>query len=547
MARESSPPDHDKGIAMTDVADRQSFSFGDALFLYLEREGMPLHVASLCLFEGKIPLGQFVEYVESRLPLIPRYRQRVAIPPCNLGLPSWQFDPAFDLRNHLREVRLKRGTEAELRAAASRILSDTLDRSRPLWDMTMFAMEGNRTALLTRVHHSLADGLSGVELMNAVLDPTAKTTPAPRASAATSPAAGAAEPSVLEAFVQSCFIAVQQVLTAETELLGMAQHVLAAASQPHDPSEPNLHNRFNGNGSLPSLEDINRLVPELLSAAERLPFNVVCRGPQKYECAQVPLPELKAIKHACGVTLNDVLLGLVTATVRRYAQVHKVGVARRSLRIIVPVSMRGKAEMNELGNHITFVPVNVPMGSRRVRGMVEAAHERVVRLKASHIAELVGMAGTLLGAIPGPLQAAMAPVASQLPLSVCNLICTDVPGPREALYLMGHKMLTCWPYVPIGGEMGLNIAVLTYNGTAYVGFTGDVHAVPDLRLLPKFFLESFAELRKDAGVKLQRERKHRTTTKKKMVKAAAALPVLDFPPKRVEQKKAPEKTFAVGA
>lgn len=532
---------------MTDVADRQSFSFGDALFLYLEREGMPLHVASLCLFEGKIPLRQCLQYVESRLPLIPRYRQRVAIPPCNLGLPSWQFDPAFDLRNHVREVPLKRGTEAELRAAASRILSKTLDRSRPLWDMTLFPLTGNRTALLTRVHHSLADGLSGVELMNAVLDPTPKTTPAPPATAAAPETAGAAEPSVLEALVQSCFTAVQQVLTAETELLAMAQHVLAAASHAHDPGGPNLHNGFNGNGNLPSLEDVNRLVPELLAAAERLPFNVVCRGPQKYECAQIPLAELKAIKHACGVTLNDVLLGLVTATVRRYAQVHKVGIARRSLRIVVPVSMRHKAEMNELGNHITFVPVNVPMGIRRVRGMVDAAHERVVRLKTSHIAELVGMAGTLLGAIPGPLQAAIAPLASQLPLSVCNLICTDVPGPREALYLMGHKMLTCWPYVPIGGEMGMNIAILTYNGTAYVGFTGDVHAVPDLRLLPKFLLESFAELRKDVGVKVQRERKPRARIKKRAESPAPAVPVIDFPPRPEEEKKAPEKTLAMGA
>jgi WS/DGAT/MGAT family acyltransferase len=289
---------------------------------------------------------------------------------------------------------------------------------------------------------------------------------------------------------------------------------------------------LNGDAPVLSAQELSRILPELLAPAERLPFNVICRGPQKFECAQISLAALKQIKHACGVTLNDVVLGLVTDAVRSYLAVHKVKARGRSLRIVVPVSVRRKSEMGELGNHITFVPVTVPLHRRRVLDLVAAAHEYVQSLKKAHVAELVGLAGSLLGAIPVPLQAAMGPVASQLPLSVCNLICTNVPGPHEALYLLGHKMLACYPYVPIGGEMGMNCAVLTYNGTAFFGFTGDVHAIPDLGSLPRFLLAGFARLQKEVGIRVPRSRRSRR---------GAPTPVIDFPEKKAASPKPSEQ------
>ena len=113
--------------------------------------------------------------------------------------------------------------------------------------------------------------------------------------------------------------------------------------------------------------------------------------------------------------------------------------------------------------------------------------------------DLVGLVGTLVSKIPLPVQAILAPVLSQLPLSLANMICTNVPGPQQALYLLGHKMLRAYPYVPIGGEMGVNVAILSYNGTAYVGFGGDVHAVPDIDRFEELLRVSFAELR-DAAI-----------------------------------------------
>ena len=530
---------------MSELRSNDCLSFGDSLFLSLEREGMPLHVASLSIFEGNIPLRACLRYITSKLPLIPRYRQRVVAAPLNLTLPSWQGDPEFDLRNHVRELRLRRGTERELKAVAARILSTGMDRRRPLWDMTLFTgLSGGRTGVLTRVHHCMADGLSGVELMNVLMDHTPELSGVAKAVRAPllkdQPA-----PSVVECFLQSCLSAVQKVFTAESELLSMAQRMVAVAEE-EDHSDAHPQHGLNGDAPALSPEELNRILPELLAPAQRLPFNVICYGPQKFECAQIPLATLKQIKHVCGVTLNDVVLGLVTYAVRSYVAAHKVQARGRSLRIVVPVSVRRKSEMGELGNHITFVPVTVPLHRRRVRDLVFAAHDYVQSLKKAHVAELVGLAGSLLGAIPVPLQAAIGPVASQLPLSVCNLICTNVPGPHEALYLLGHKMLACYPYVPIGGEMGMNCAMLSYNGTAFFGFTGDVHAVPDLASLPRFLLAGFAQLQREVGLRARRTERSRPPAPK-------PAPVLDFAqknapsPKPAGRQKAKAMAAAAGA
>jgi hypothetical protein len=147
--------------------------------------------------------------------------------------------------------------------------------------------------------------------------------------------------------------------------------------------------------------------------------------------------------------------------------------------------------------------------------------ERVEFLKRARAAEFVGLFGGLLATLPNAFWKNIGPVVSQLPLSLCNTICTNVPGPQVPLYLMGHKMLCWYPWVPIGGLMGINCAILTYNGTAFFGFTGDVHAAPDLKRLEKFVDESFAELRAGAaavaeaevGAKPQRQKRVRPNGK----------------------------------
>ena len=461
-----------------------SFSWGDALFLYLERPGQPLSIASVSVFEGAIPLKACRDFVESKLPLVPRYRQHVVFPPLNIGLPSWQFDPNFDIRNHIHQVNLRHGTERDLKALASKIVSTHLDRQKPLWDLTLVrGLEGNRTALIVRIHHCLADGIAGLAMMNVLMDPSPVAQPVPHKKpalrAAPSRDAGA---QLLDGLLKSYFSAVTGALTLQSEVLKIAQEMTA------NPSGP--------------LTDLMKVVPEIAGPAERLPFNVICRGPQKFGWTEFPMADIKAIRQRCGGTVNDVILAVMTAAIRRYTELRGTRVKGRSARIMIPVNVRGNGSAHELGNRITFLPVTLPLDIRDPLKLFAFVREHMELLKRSRAAELVGFAGGLFSTIPSAIWAAVGPVASQLPLSLCNTIVTNIPGPQVPLYLLGHKMLSWYPYVPIGGEMGVNCAILSYNGVAYFGFTCDVNAVPDPENLEKFVAVSCAELR-DASANLQ--------------------------------------------
>src|SRR4051794_3411759 len=166
---------------MADTKPNNSFSWGDALFLYIERPGQPLSIACVSVFEGAIPLKAVRDLVSSKLAQIPRYTQRVVFPPFNIGLPTWQSDPRFDIRNHIRQVTLRGGTEADLKALMSEIISTHLDRDKPLWDLTMVrGLEGNRTGMIARIHHCLADGMAGLAIMNVLMGQSPVATPPSR-------------------------------------------------------------------------------------------------------------------------------------------------------------------------------------------------------------------------------------------------------------------------------------------------------------------------------------------------------------------------------
>jgi len=458
-----------------------SLSWGDTFFLYLEREGQPINIASCCEFEGMITKQACTRFVESKLALIPRYKQRPVFPAFNLGLPQWEPDPDFDIRNHVREVVVKQGTDVNLKAETAKVVSSHLDRYHPLWDITLVrGLKGNRTGVIFRIHHCLADGVAGVGIMRVLLDSgpvSGKTQPDADRPHRPHPTHSLAI--LLDQVLKSYQTIMQGALTAQNEVLNIAREMLSSATHGH-------------------AEEIIRLVPELVKPSERLPFNRICHGPQQVAWAEIRMEEIKAIRESCGGTVNDVVLAVITSTVARYAQHHRVKLRGRHLRLVVSVNVRGDADVSELGNRITFLPVNIPLDVRNPRALLARINERISFLRGVGVPELVGMFGMLVSKVPLPVQATLVPILTQLPLSLANMICTNVPGPRMPLYLLGHKLLRCYPYVPIGGELGVNVAILSYNGVAYVGFGGDASAVPDIELFEGMLRESFAELRKAA-------------------------------------------------
>jgi diacylglycerol O-acyltransferase len=485
-------------------------SWGDTVFLHLEREGMPLNVACVCVFEGKVPFEACVQFIESKLPLIPRYLKRVVPPLLNIGLPSWEYDPTFDIRRHVREATLKHGSDAELKTLAGNILSTVMDRQHPLWDMTLVhGLKGDRSALIFRLHHCLADGIAGVGIMNVVMDasPVAPRLPKRKLRLRVPPPRDPLT-SIATGCIDSYSELVKRILAALTDVSIMAEHATA-------------------NGGNLGREEF-ALLPELNLSTERLRFNVLYRGPQKFAWAGIPLADVKAIRQSCGTSVNDVILALVTATIRRYLELHGDRVKGRTIRIMVPVNLRGGDSAGDLGNRISLVPVTIPLDIRNPRKLLAAVHKRTELLKRAHTAELVSLAGGLLGMFPTSAQAVAGHIISRLPFTPFNMVCTNVPGPQQPLYLLGHKMVHCYPYVPVGGEMALNCAILTYNGTAYFGFSGCTHAVPDLRRLETFLKLSFTELREAAGVKPPRgegkKKEKSVRARAKMVSTPALAP-----------------------
>lgn len=458
-------------------------SWGDTFFLYLEREGQPINIASACEFEGRFSRRACAKFVETKLDLIPRYRQRAVFPSFHLGLPSWELDPNFDIFNHVHEVVLKQGTDSDFKAETAKVISSTLDRNHPLWDITLVqGLRGNRTGMIIRLHHCMADGVSGVGIMNALLDasPTPGKPAPPKQSRPEWLGPTDSVAILLDEALKSYQTFMQGALTAQSEVLTIARELLAGATRGHT-------------------EELLHLVPELGSPSDRLPFNKICRGPQQIAWGELPMADIKVIRGSCGGTVNDVVLTVIASTVRRYAKQHGVNLRGRQLRMIVPVNIRGDGDAGELGNRITFLPINVPLFISDPRALLARISERIAFLRSIGVPEMVGMFGMLISKVPLAVQAALVPVLTQLPLSLANMICTNVPGPQVPLYMLGHKLLRCYPYVPIGGEMGVNVAILSYNGVAYVGFGGDVTAVPDIERLEEMLRESFAELCKAAA------------------------------------------------
>jgi diacylglycerol O-acyltransferase len=500
-------------------------SWGDTVFLHLEREGMPLNVASVSVLEGVIPFEDCLQSIESKLPRIPRYLKRVVAPPLNVGLPSWEYDPNFDLRNHVREVTLKHGTDTELKALAGKLFSRVMDRQHPLWDLTLVhGLKGNRSGLILRMHHCLADGIAGVGIMHVLLDasPDAPCLPRKKFRLRVPPPRDAIN-SLMDGVVNSYGDFVKRILAAWADLLDMTERMAA-------------------NGESLATGEFSRLLPEITAFTERLRFNVLYRGPQKFAWADIPLADVKTIRQICGASVNDVILALVTATIRRYLESHGDRVKRRLLRMMVPVNLRGADSPGELGNRISLVPVTIPLDIRNPRRLLAAVHKRTEFLKHSHAAELVSLTGGLIGMFPTSLQALAGPLLSQVPFTPFNLVCTNVPGPQYPLYLLGHKMLRWYPYVPVGGEMAVNCAILSYDGAAYFGFSGDVHAAPDLRRLEEFLKLSFEELREAAGIRMPGKKQKNVRAKTRELSKPATEPAaktrvaipLTAPPPSVE-------------
>lgn len=452
----------------------------DAAFWTLENEHASLHIAAVSIFEGPIPTySELAGRYANRIATMPRYRQRMRTVPFGLGWPVWVDAPDFDLEYHLRRTAIPRpGGAVELDTLIGRLMSTPLDRNRPLWEAWIVdGLSDDRWALVTKVHHSLADGLAGMDLFMHVLDPM------PGASAhhsLTRPPAShrpPGRPRLVAGAVAAGLAAGRQTVR---DIAAAGRHPAQAA-------------RVAGAGLRGSIGFARALRPFSASSLAG-PIG----GARRYRTAVVDRSDISTVRHAFGGSLNDAALAIVAHGFRDLLRSRGEEPGAHTVRTLVPVSVRAPHEEHELANKVSAILLDLPVDF----GDPVAAHGAVVarmrELKAAHEAE----AGVLLTEFAGLLPAAVVRPALQaafaVPQRMLTTVVTNVPGPPRPVHLLGRRMIAIYPYVPIADRIRVGVALTSYDDRLFFGITCDRESVPDADVLSAGIEAGLAELVKAA-------------------------------------------------
>ncbi len=450
----------------------------DASFLAQEGDASHMHIGALTIFEGPAPAYEdFSAHIRSRLHLVPRYRQRLAFPPLETGRPLWVDDSSFNLDFHVRHSALPApGSEQQLRALAARVFSQRLDRAKPLWLLHLVeGLEEGRFALISKTHHALVDGVSGVDLATVIFD----LAPEPSESVALDHPAREWVPERSPSAADMAARGVRALVRTPFELAGRAA---GAAAKPQAAAD----------AAREAAEGIGELVWAGLNPAPPTPFNAPIGPHRRFEVVRCELSDFKKVKDVFGATVNDVVLTVVAGALRRWLRGRGARTEGLELRALVPVSIRAKDDHGSLGNRIAVMrgplPVYIEDPVARLR-VVKAAMDGLKESKQAVGAEV--LAGVQQFAPPTVLAQ-----ASRLNFStrLFNLIVTNVPGPQFPLYVLGRRLQDLFPIAFLPEDHGLAIAIMSYDGGLDFGLLGDYDVLYDLDVLGEHFEASLAEL-----------------------------------------------------
>ncbi len=452
----------------------------DSSFLHLERDAAHMHVAACTVFKGQAPTyDELLELLNSRLHLVPRYRQRLAFVPLNQGRPVWVDDPHFNLTYHVRHTALPPpGGEADLKRLSGRIFSQALDRNRPLWELWLVeGLAGDRFALLSKTHHALVDGVSGVDIFTVLFDSAPDPMPV---------AAPEHEwvPRPLPSKAQLLADALIERSTAPAEIVRGVRATLRG---------PRRVARKAGE----SLAGVGALAWVGVRAAPPSPFNVKIGPHRRFTWVQSDLAQFKAIKNSLGGTVNDVVLAVVAGALGRYLRRAGHSTDELVLKAMVPVSVRSDLERGALGNRVAAMWAPLPVGMTDPVERLHTISEAMDGIKESGQAVGAQVLTGLSGFAPPTIMAQAARIQARQRLF--NLVVTNVPGPQHPLYMLGRELEAIYPMVPLAENTALGIAIMSYNGQLNFGFDADYDALPDAESLTDDLRSSIDELAAAAG------------------------------------------------
>lgn len=466
----------------------------DAFFLYAERPEQPMHVGATCFFEGRISHRDFTRHIESRLHLIPRYSQRVVPAPLNLGHPTWENDPDFDIRNHVFQVTLK-GTrdEEEVRRLSGKIFTGLLDRNKPLWEVYVVeGMKNGKTAVIFKVHHCMVDGVAGIGLAFIAFDMTPEIVRVKKQPHKAPPIPDTTS-LLYDALWDNAIDGIEHWTRFQRSLV-------------------NFGEGFDRSDIARAIKKFAATMANFLLPYGKTNFNGPLSPDRHVAWLELPFADARAVRVVSGGTVNDVVLAALGSAVKKFMTERGEGnKVPRQIRVLVPVNVRQEHERGALGNRISFMPVEVPLHFDDPIEILQAVHLNTKELKDSKVPDSVGLMFEALQGMPAPLQAvalnsASNPVVQGILSHVtamppANMICTNVPGPNIPLYVMGKRLLAMYPKVPVVMEMGINLALTSYDQKLFLCFCADGRAGKHVDDFRRCYEESFAALRDAAEVK----------------------------------------------
>ena len=447
----------------------------DASFLAQEGQNAHMHIGAVMVFEGPPPaFADFADHVRGRLHLVPRYRQKLAVPPLETGRPLWIDDPSFNLEYHLRHTGLPEpGTEDQLRALAARIHSQRLDRTKPLWELWLVqGLQDGRFALISKTHHALVDGVAGMDLATVLFDVEPVPPAVPHEG---EPWIPQPEPSATSMATRG----IKGLVQLPFELAGRA---IGAATKP----TASLH------AAREAVEGVAEVAWAGLNPAPETPLNVPIGPHRRFAMVRCELSDFKLVKNAFGGTVNDVVLATVAGALRTWLQSRGVRTEGLELRALVPVSIRASTEHGHMGNRLAVMRGPLPVYIEDPVARLQVVRQAMDGLKESKQAVGAEVLTSVQNLAPPTILAQ----ASRMNFStrLFNLLVTNVPGPQFPLYALGRELQELFPVAFLPNNHALAVAIISYNGGIDFGLLGDYDAMPDLDEFAEFLDDARQEL-----------------------------------------------------
>jgi diacylglycerol O-acyltransferase len=446
----------------------------DASFLTNESSSSHMHVGAILVFEGPPPrYVDLVEHVRGRLGQVPRFRQKLVVPPLEAGRPLWADDVNFNLTYHIRHTALPEpGGEEELKRLAGRVFSQQLDRSKPLWELWLAqGLERDRFAILTKTHHAMVDGISGVDIGTVLFDLEPVPEPAPvEDDWVPQPEPGTAE------------LVARGISDAAAAPVHLAERAIDAVRKPENSARK----------AVEALEGLSEIVSAFADPAPDVPLNQPIGPHRRYVWSRSELATFKRIKDALGGTVNDVVLAVVTGALRNWLHSRGVRTEGLELRALVPVSIRSEDERGNLGNRIALMRGPLPVYVADPVRRLHTISDEMAGLKRSKQALGAEVISRFNDFAPPTLLAQ----ASRINFStrLFNLIVTNVPGPQIPLYVLGRELEEVFPVAFLPQNHALAVAIMSYNGKVGFGLLADYDSMDDVEAIAAGINDSLAEL-----------------------------------------------------